>query len=65
MSKKIIQLNEEVIEGQLKGLVCGSVEETLNELLEAETEKLTQAAWYEPRRGTSDVLAGCLVSTVL
>ena len=47
MSEKIVQLNEEVIKGQLKELVRGSVEETLNELLEAEAEKLTQAAWYE------------------
>ncbi len=44
MSEKIVQLNEEVIKGQLKELVRGSVEETLNELLEAEAEKLTQAA---------------------
>ena len=36
MSEKIVQLNEEVIKGQLKELVRGSVEETLNELLEAE-----------------------------
>ena len=33
MSKKIVQLNEEVIKGQFKELVRGSVEETLNELL--------------------------------
>ena len=45
MSEKIVELNEEVIKGQSKELVRGSVEETLNELLEAETEKqLTQAA---------------------
>ena len=44
MSEKIVQLNEDVIKGQLKELVRGSVEETLNELLEAEAEKLTQAA---------------------
>mgnify|MGYP000355497509 CR=1 FL=1 len=30
MSEKIVQLNEEVIKGQLKELVRGSVEETLN-----------------------------------
>ena len=39
---------------QIKELVRGSVEETLNELLEAEAEKLTQAARYErneQRRG--------------
>ena len=47
MSEKIVQLNEEVIKGQLKELVRGSVEETLNELPEAEAEKLTQAARYE------------------
>ena len=47
MSEKIVQLNEEVIKGQIKELVRGSVEETLNELLEKETEQLTQAARYE------------------
>ena len=47
MSEKIVQLNEDVIKGQLKELVRGSVEETLNELLEAEAEKLTQAARHE------------------
>ena len=47
MSQKIVQLNEEVIKGQIKELVCGSVEETLSELLEKEAESLTQAARYE------------------
>ena len=47
MSNNIVQFNEEIIKGQIKELVCGSVEETLNELLEAEAEKLTQAARYE------------------
>ena len=47
MSEKIVQLNEEVIKGQLKESVRGRIEETLNELLEAEAEKV-------PRRpGTS------------
>ena len=41
MSEKIVQLNEEVIKGQIKELVRGSVEETLNELLEKEAESLT------------------------
>ena len=54
MSEKIVQLNEEVIKGQIKELVRGSVEETLNELLEKEAESLTQAARYPIR--TSDVL---------
>lgn len=42
MSEKIVQLNEEVIKGEIRGLVRGSVEETLNGLLEVEIEKLTQ-----------------------
>ena len=36
MSEKIVQFNEEIIKGQIKELVRGSVEETLNELLEKE-----------------------------
>ena len=47
MSEKIVRLYEDVSKGQRKDLVRGSVEETLNELLEAEAEKLTQAARYE------------------
>ena len=47
MSEKIVQLNEKIIKGQLKELVRGSVEETLNELLEKEADSLTQAARYE------------------
>ena len=47
MSEKIVQLNEEVIKGEIKELVRGSVEETLNDLLEREAETLTQAARYE------------------
>lgn len=47
MSEKIVQFNEEIIKGQIKELVRGSVEETLKELLEKETEFLTQAACYE------------------
>ena len=31
MSEKIVQLNEEAIKGQIKELVRGSVEKTLNE----------------------------------
>lgn len=44
MSEKIVQLNEEVIKGQIRELVRGSVEETLNE---QEAKKLTRAARYE------------------
>lgn len=47
MPEKIVQRNEEVIKGQIRELVRGNVEETLNELLKAEAEKLTQVARYE------------------
>ena len=47
MSEKLVQLNEELIKGQIKELVRSSVEETLNELLEKEAESLTQAARCE------------------
>ena len=47
MSNNIVQFSEEIIKGKIKELVRGNVEETLNELLEAEAEKLTQAACYE------------------
>ena len=58
MSEKIVQLNDEVIKGQSKELVCGSVEETLNELLEKEAESLTQAARYERREARQGYRSG-------
>ncbi len=33
MPEEIVQLNEKIIKGQIKELVHGSVEKTLNELL--------------------------------
>ena len=63
MSEKIVQLNEEAIKGQIKELVRGSVEETLNELLEAEAEKLTHAArsypWLTPWGGFGTPMGRC------
>ena len=47
MSEKIAQLSKEVIKGRLKEPVRGSGEDTLGQLLEAEAEKLTQAARRE------------------
>lgn len=47
MPKKIIQLNEGAIKDELRELVRGSVEETLNDLLEKEALELTNAAKYE------------------
>ena len=58
MSKKIIQLNEEIIKGQLKELVRSSVEETLNNLLDQEAKDLTQAAKYERTESRQGYRAG-------
>ena len=58
MSEKIVQLNEEVIRSRLKELMRGSVEETLNELLVAEAQKLTQAAQYERNEQRQDCRSG-------
>ena len=53
MSEKIVQLNEEVIKGQIKELVRGSVEETLNELLEKEAEIADAGGPLRAQRGPS------------
>jgi transposase-like protein len=58
MSKKIIQLNEEIIKGELKELVRSSVEETLNNLLDQEAKDLTQAAKYERTESRQGYRAG-------
>jgi len=58
MSKKIIQLNEELIKGELKELVRSSVEETLNNLLDQEAKDLTQAAKYERTEARQGYRAG-------
>ena len=63
MSEKIVQLNEEVIKGQIKELVRGSVEETLNELLEAEAEKLTQEPGTSARNSARATAAGTIAAT--
>ena len=50
MSEKIVQLNEEIIKGQIKELVRGSVEEALIEMYLAgvsvpRMEEITEALW--------------------
>lgn len=49
MPEKIVQLNEEIIKGQIKELVCGSVEETLNEWLEQDAENYRNVFSIVPR----------------
>src|SRR5690554_6826208 len=54
----IIQFNEDVIKNQLSELVRGSVEETLNQLLDQEADRLTNAARYERTEARKDTRAG-------
>ncbi len=58
MSDKIIQLNEGVIKQELGELVRGSVEKTLNELLDQEADRLTNAKRYERSKERVDTRAG-------
>lgn len=54
MSDNIIQLNEDLINNDIKDLVKNSVEETLNALLDHEADELVNASKYErteDRRG--------------
>ena len=57
MSEKIVQLNEEVIKGQIKELVRGSVEETLRSCQEF------FANWYAGS-GMNEVSQGCVQNSV-
>ena len=55
---KIIQINEEQIKDHLGEMVRGTVEETLNEMLEQEAEQLVGAERYERTEGRKDTRAG-------
>lgn len=54
----IIQFNEDVIKNKLNELVRGSVEETFNQLLDQEADRLTNAARYERTEARKDTRAG-------
>ena len=58
MSEKIVQLNEEIIKGQIRELVRGSVEETLNELLNREIRRRTRVVGTFPG-GNSALMLIC------
>lgn len=58
MPENIIHLNEEVIKNQLSQLVRGSVEETLNKLLDEEADRIANAARYERNEERKDTRAG-------
>jgi putative transposase len=54
----IIQLNEDAIKNQLNNLVRNTVEETLNDLLDKEADRLTNATRYERNEARKDTRAG-------
>jgi len=55
---KIIQINEEQIKDHLGEMVRGTVEETLNAMLEKEADQLVGAQKYERTEGRKDTRAG-------
>lgn len=55
---KIVQIDEERIRGHLSELVRGTVEETLNAMLEAEAEQQLGASKYERTTARQDTRAG-------
>lgn len=55
---KIIQIDEEQVKDHLGELVRGTVEETLNNLLDAEADQLCNAARYERTEARKDTRAG-------
>jgi len=56
--RKVIQIDEAQIKDHLGELVRGSVEETLNNLLDAEADQLCNAARYERSEARKDTRAG-------
>ncbi len=54
----VIRIDDERIQDHLKHIVCGSVEETLNALLDAEADRLVGAGRYERTEARRDTRAG-------
>lgn len=57
-SEKIIQLNEGLIQGHLTRMVRSTVEETLNQMLDAEADRLCNAEKYQRSDARKDSRAG-------
>ena len=55
---KVIKIDDEQIQQNLGELVRGTVEDTLNKLLEAEADQLCNAARYERTEARTDRRAG-------
>jgi len=56
--EKIIQFNESAIQGHLSEMVRHSVETTLNQMLEAEADRLCHAEKYQRNEAREDTRAG-------
>jgi putative transposase len=56
--EKIIQFNESAIQSHLSEMVRHSVEETLNQMLEAEADRLCHADKYQRSEARQDTRAG-------
>jgi putative transposase len=56
--EKVIQINENLIQAHLGEMVRGTVEETLNQMLEAEADRLCNAERYERNEARKDTRAG-------
>ena len=54
----IIQINEGMVQQHLSELVRGTIEETLNDLLDAEADRLSNAERYERTKDRRDTRAG-------
>ena len=57
---QVIQIDEARIRDHLGEMVRGTVEETLNALLDAEADRLCSAGRYERTQGRQDTRAGKL-----
>jgi putative transposase len=55
---QVIRINDERVRDYLRNVVRGSVEETLNAMLEAEAERLCNAGRYERTEARRDTRAG-------
>lgn len=64
MSDKIVQFNEEVIKGQMKELVRGSGEETLNELLEKKPRLLHKRLVMSAMKRARVIEAATMIETL-
>ena len=57
-SDKIIQLNENAVKTHLGQIVRSTVEQTLNEIIDAEADRLCNAEKYQHNEARTDTRAG-------